>query len=200
MHHPPEVGKKPASPTNSLPAPPRCATRADIPELVRLRALMFDAMGVDSSSAVWQQTFADQLHAQLDPSGSVAGFVVDDPDRPGRLAACGLGVITDRFPSAFDATGRVGYLTSMVTVPEHRRRGLGAAILTALIDWFTSRDVRTIELHAMPGAVPMYRAAGFTEPFCQALRWYSDRPPARPVETVTADATLAVGLPEEVGQ
>jgi GNAT superfamily N-acetyltransferase len=100
-------------------------------------------------------------------------------------------VITDRFPGAFDVTGRVGYLASMVTVREHRRRGLGAEIVAALIDWFASRDVRTIELHAMPRAVPMYRAAGFTEPSCQALSWYSDGPAARPVELVAVDETLA---------
>jgi GNAT superfamily N-acetyltransferase len=191
MHHPPDVGERHASPPNPLAAQLRPATRADIPELVRLRALMFDAMGVDSSGAAWQQAFVHQLHERLDPSGSVAGFVVDDPNRPGRLAACGLGVITDRFPGAFDVTGRVGYLASMVTVPEHRRRGLGAEIVAALIDWFASRDVRTIELHAMPRAVPMYRAAGFTEPSCQALSWYNHGPAARSVEPVAADATLA---------
>jgi GNAT superfamily N-acetyltransferase len=150
----------------------RQAIEADVAELIRLRAVMFKSMGVDPAPETWRDAFGCQLRDWLRLGSAMAGFVVDDPARSGRLAACGLGMITDRIPGVFDPTWKVGYLASMVTIPEYRRRGFGQAIVAALVDWFTNRGVRTIELHTMPRAAPMYRAAGFTDPYCPALSRY----------------------------
>jgi ribosomal protein S18 acetylase RimI-like enzyme len=158
----------------------RGATVVDTAELIRLRAVMFEAMGIDASGNEWRDAFAAQLRNHLHNSESLAGFVIDDPTTPCRLAACGLGMIGERFPGAADPTGRVGYLASMATDPYHRRRGYASAILAALLDWFDARGVRTVELHATASGEPLYRAAGFIEPFCPALSRYAPLDPRTP--------------------
>jgi GNAT superfamily N-acetyltransferase len=161
----------------------RRAAVVDTAELIRLRAVMFEAMGIDASGNHWRDAFAAQLRNHLHHGKTLAGFVIDEPTAPCRLAACGLGMISERFPGAADPTGRVGYLASMATDPHHRRRGYASAILTALLDWFDARGVRTVELHATPSGEPLYRAAGFIEPFCPALSRYGPRDPRTPATT-----------------
>jgi GNAT superfamily N-acetyltransferase len=164
----PEIAAPPPVATPAAGSVRRAAV-ADTAELIRLRAVMFEAMGIDAGGRAWRDAFAAQLHNHLHPGETLAGFVIDDPTAPGLLAACGLGRINTRFPGAANPTGRVGYLASVATDPHHRRRGYASAILAALLDWFDARGVRTVELHATPSGEPMYRAAGFTDLVWPAL-------------------------------
>jgi ribosomal protein S18 acetylase RimI-like enzyme len=155
----------------------RSATINDIPELIRLRAVMFESMGIDASHPGWRREFTRFMQTSLQKDESVVALVVDDPSRPGLLAACGMGVVTQRLPNPSDPSGRVGYIASMVTLPQFRRRGCASAVLALLLGWFEARGVATIELHATAPSEPMYRAAGFDNPFGHALSRYGDDDP-----------------------
>lgn len=148
----------------------RLATVDDIPELVRLREVMWTSMGLAADDDGWRSACADVLEGWI-RSGSAAAAVVDGPD--GGLVACGVGSVDQRLPGSSNPTGRYGYIANMVTEPAYRGRGLAGVVLGALLEWFTDQGIRTVDLHASAQGEPVYRAAGFAENAQRALRWRS---------------------------
>ena len=83
----------------------RSATTNDIPEPIRLRAAMFESMGIDAFHPAWPREITRSIRTILQNGRSVVAFVVDNPSCPGLLAACGVGVLTQRFPNALSRHG-----------------------------------------------------------------------------------------------
>ncbi|NEC86819.1 GNAT family N-acetyltransferase [Streptomyces sp. SID12501] len=134
----------------------RRATPEDAAELLRLRQVMIDSMPGANTDADWQSASLATVTGRLaDPSGGFAAFVVDHPERPGSLAALVVGTVEYRI-------GRVGYVFSVATDPDARRRGYARACMEALVDWFREQDVGQIDLTASPDAEPLYASLGFT--------------------------------------
>jgi GNAT superfamily N-acetyltransferase len=137
----------------------RPATAGDTGEVIRLAALMYEAMGLDATGLAWRQAAAAALASRL--GGDTCVFVADDPDRAGQLAATGAGVITTRLPGPANPAATVGYIQWVSTDPLWRRRGLARAVTSALLAWFAERGVRSVELHATPQAAGLYHSLGF---------------------------------------
>ena len=137
----------------------RPATIEDAGEVVRLAALMYEAMGLDATGTAWRRAAVTAMASRLGEDAVV--FVADDPGTPGRLAATGAGVIATRLPSPANPAATVGYIQWVSTDPRWRRRGLARLITSTLIEWFRDRDVRAIELHATPEGAGLYRSLGF---------------------------------------
>jgi ribosomal protein S18 acetylase RimI-like enzyme len=140
----------------------RPATPADTEELVRLAAVMFNAMGLDASAPDWQEAGRQMTRRRLG-SGDMAGFVVDG-DEPGHLIAAGAVVVNDRLPGPRNPTGRAGYIQWVATEPGFRRQGLARQVMQCLLAWLAERHVTVVELHATADGEPLYRALGFTAP------------------------------------
>jgi GNAT superfamily N-acetyltransferase len=51
-----------------------------------------------------------------------------------------------------------------------RGRGLGRAVMDALVGWCRVNDVLLVELHASPDGLPLYRSMGFDDNPNPALR------------------------------
>lgn len=156
------------------PGPPptaavRPATGADDIELVRLRAVMFEAMDLEPHTERWADA-ARQILADGREQGWLRAAVVDDPAAPGRLAACGVATVERRLPSPRNPTGRHGYIASMVTDPAFRHRGLARQVMEHLLAWFDEQGVVSVTLHASPYGEPLYRSLGFSEPHTPELR------------------------------
>jgi ribosomal protein S18 acetylase RimI-like enzyme len=147
----------------------RWATEDDVEELVRLRRLMFDAMAIDVPDEA-EAAMRDTITAGL-RSGELFAAVVDDG--AGRLAACGVGMTSQRIAGPHNLSGRYGYVQSMVTEEAHRSRGLARAVLEALMARFTADGVVRVDLHATELGEPLYRSIGFTEGAQPELRWSS---------------------------
>ena len=147
----------------------RRATAADVDELVRLRKVMMDTMGVPEEPT-WERTCAEFLTGSL-AQGTTGGVVADDPDGAGRLVACGVGTVALRLPGPMTPNGRYGYISSMVTEVPWRGRGLATGIVLGLLDWFDGLGVHRVDLHASAQGEPVYRALGFTEGAYPELRW-----------------------------
>ncbi|MFJ8471832.1 GNAT family N-acetyltransferase [Kitasatospora sp. NPDC094011] len=147
----------------------RPAVPDDAPELVRLRNLMFEAMPSMAAAAgpgPWQATAERLLRERLAaPPGELTmpAFVVDDPGRPGRLAACAVGTLERRLPSPGNPEGLFGFVFNICTDPGHRLRGHARACTEALLDWFDDRRTGRIDLHASSGGEALYRSLGFGE-------------------------------------
>lgn len=141
----------------------RWAGAADAAELTRLRAVMFEAMGVDTDVAGWREA-ADTWWPEALARGEAFAGVVDDPEVPGRLAACGVGLLHRRIPAPRVPDGRWGHIQSMVTDARWRRRGLARAVLGSLLEEFERRGVSVVELQFTSEGEQLYREAGFTPP------------------------------------
>jgi GNAT superfamily N-acetyltransferase len=148
-------------PADPAPTPARLGGPGDVAELVRLRAVMFSALGLDPAGERWRRVATGRILRGFE-EGTLVAAVVDHPEDPG-LVACGLAEVTRRLPGPHFPEGTVAYLSSMSTEPEWRRRGLARAVLTLLLHELDSFSPERIELHATPEGEPLYRAMGFTD-------------------------------------
>jgi ribosomal protein S18 acetylase RimI-like enzyme len=140
----------------------RRALPEDAGELLRLRQVLIDSMPGANTDTGWQSASLSTVTARLaDPAGSFAAFVVDHPERPGSLAALVVGTVEYRIGRAGNPHGRIGYVFSVATDPDARRRGYARACMESLLDWFREQDVGQIDLTASADAVALYASLGF---------------------------------------
>ena len=140
----------------------RRATPEDAGEVLRLRQVMIDSVFDGGGSTEWHAASLPTVRGKLaDPEGSFVAFVVDHPDRPEALAALVAGTIEYRIGRADNPHGAVGYVFSVATDPDARRRGYARACMETLLDWFRERGVAHIDLNASAEAEPLYAALGF---------------------------------------
>ena len=153
----------------------RPATPEDIPEVLRLAAIMYASMG-QAPRQDWYEEAGRVLAARL--GGEDLAVFVADAGEPGRLASCVAGVVGDRLPGATNpGSFRAAYVQWMSTDPGYRRRGLAREALTALLAWLRARGVTAVELHATTEGEPLYRSLGFEPPPCPQLRLSLSRKP-----------------------
>lgn len=143
----------------------RPATKDDIPELIRLRVLLFQSLGPVTADDDWHAAFADVLTEQLD-THTMRLLVVDAEHG---LAACGVGTIEQSLPGPDVADGRIGRISGVVTDPAYRGRGYGHTITLGLLDWFRDRAVTRVDLLATRDAEHLYRSLGFVDQPMPAL-------------------------------
>ncbi|MEU6238265.1 GNAT family N-acetyltransferase [Kitasatospora sp. NPDC047058] len=151
---------------NLVQVPVRPAVAGDVPELVRLRALLFETLGGEyfnpsSADGGWRDALAGVLEERI-AAGTMRALVVDGEDGDG-LAACGIGSVEERLPGPHLRNGRVGLVIGVVTAPAYRRRGHSRAIMQGLLGWFREQDVARVDLYASHDGEPLYRELGFTD-------------------------------------
>lgn len=115
------------------------------------------------------------------PHGALLGI-----ERDGAMAAVAGAV-------SFGATGWLG---AVAVAPEHRRDGLGRAIVEAAAVWLRERGARTILLYATEAGRPLYESLGFEAEYV-ATAWRGVAAvrlpaPVRPLTAADRDAFLAL--------
>ncbi|MET7568677.1 GNAT family N-acetyltransferase [Streptomyces sp. NPDC005492] len=140
----------------------RRATPDDAAELLRLRQVMIDSMPSRDHSTDWHAESLPTLRHRLDADDDFGAFVVDHPERPGALAALVVGTVDYRIGKAENPHGKAGYVFSVATDPDARRRGYARACMDELLQWFRERGVGQVLLTASPEAEPLYASLGFT--------------------------------------
>ena len=106
-------------------------------------------------------------------------FLLTDVD--GHIAAMGSGI----------AYGQIGVVGNMVVRPNSQRRGLGSAILEAVIAFLTDeRHCTLLELSATPAGRPLYARYGFEPTALHVMASLApDTAPSRIEELGTVEAT-----------
>ncbi len=141
----------------------RRLTKDDIPAIVRLR-IELQLVDHRGDLGVPREVLEERTHAfleeHLDRDLFLFGaFLPDGPAEP--VSLCGL-TLFPYFPQADDLTGRVGYISSVYTVPEHRRRGLQRAVFEACLRLGEELGLVRYELATQnPDAVRLYQSYGF---------------------------------------
>jgi GNAT superfamily N-acetyltransferase len=140
----------------------RRALPEDAAEVLRLRQVMIDSMFPAHGSTEWHAESLPTLRERLaEPDGDFAAFVVEHPERAGALAALVVGTVEYRIGRAGNPLGTAGYVFSVATDPDARRRGYARACMDALLEWFRARGVRQVQLTTSAEAEPMYASLGF---------------------------------------
>ncbi len=57
--------------------------------------------------------------------------------------------------------GEVGYMGNLIVRPEHRGKGIGAALMNEAMDHLIDSGVKSSRLDAVPMAIPLYERLGF---------------------------------------
>jgi ribosomal protein S18 acetylase RimI-like enzyme len=142
-------------------APVRRANLTDIPELLRLRSVMFNDMSADSENGEWINSTRAVLERHL-PTATIVGAVID---RTSERGLCGAGLLqieeslgSPRFPK-----GAKGHLSSVAVDVEWRRQGLGERIVQFLVDEARLLGLERVELHATEAGEGIYRRLGFRD-------------------------------------
>jgi GNAT superfamily N-acetyltransferase len=149
--------------------PARRATPEDAEELVRLRKVMQDSYLGPNPDVSWQPAAVTTLRARLaDQAGTLTAYVVDRPG--GGLAACAVGTVEYRLGGPGNPEGTSGYVFSVATDEDMRRRGLSRACMEGLLGWFRERGVRRIDLRASEEGEPLYASLGFVRTPDPAMR------------------------------
>ena len=138
----------------------RMASKVDIPDLVRLRRMMFEDMGFDDP---------EKLDAADTAVAVYLATALPDQQFQGWLAvtATGVavgsgGVVIDRHPPGpNNLTGQIGYIMNVVTDPRYRRQGIARRIMETMLDWLTSQGIQVLALHASDMGRPLYEQLGF---------------------------------------
>ncbi|MBN1936669.1 MAG: GNAT family N-acetyltransferase [Anaerolineae bacterium] len=138
----------------------RPATLDDLDALVYLRRLMFESMGHTDPEqlAAGDRAARAYIEAKL-PGGEFCAWVAVAAD--GQVVSSGGAVIDVHPPGPGNLSGKIGYIMSVATRPEYRRRGLARRIVETIIEWFKAQGVTRIALHASDMGRPMYERMGF---------------------------------------
>jgi GNAT superfamily N-acetyltransferase len=148
----------------------REARRSDAAALVRLRVVMFDAMGTDAAALAdpaWRLAahgwFTDRVGA---PDVRTVVAEVD-----GAVVSCAVGEVSALIPGPSTPNGSVGLISNVATLEPYRGRGLATACTDHLLGWFAERtDVTRVDLFATPEGARLYAVRGFVASPFPALR------------------------------
>lgn len=136
----------------------RTAVPSDAEELVRLRVVMFEAMGRDVTLGDWQRPAVEMFRRELGGTGLIA-TVVDAPG--GGLAACAAAFVRPDMPRPGDVGEVMGHVHNVCTDPDWRRQGLARLVVTALVERLDALGVTKSDLHASEEGRSLYESLGF---------------------------------------
>ncbi len=139
------------------------ATPSDREILVEMRIRFLnefmppDDMGAEE---ILRENLAKYMQRALE-SGEYIGLLgyID-----GVLASAG-GMVVWQLPASYRMMrGRKGYILSIYTIPEFRRKGLCGMMIDEFIRYGKSHEIDTLHLHAGAMGDKIYRKAGFGQP------------------------------------
>jgi len=139
----------------------RQATVADVLDLVRLRRMMFEAMGyTDPAQMSASDVACERYFTEAIPTGQFYGWLAVAPD--GAAVGSGGVVIDQHPPGPRNLTGQIGYIMSLVTDPRYRRRGIARCVMQVMLDWLAAQNIQVAALHATEIGRPLYEELGFS--------------------------------------
>jgi GNAT superfamily N-acetyltransferase len=140
----------------------RQATVADIPELVRLRRVMFEAMGFDDPAQLDAADISAESYFSLAiPADEFLGWLAVTDS--GQVVATGGVVIDQHPPGPLNLSGKCGYIMNLVTLPAYQRRGIARRIMQVMLAWLKDRGVQRVTLHTSDFGKSLYQELGFVE-------------------------------------
>ncbi|HCR18612.1 MAG TPA: hypothetical protein DIU35_14125 [Candidatus Latescibacteria bacterium] len=137
----------------------RKAELDDISVLIEFRAKMFalvwtEGGNLDEMSSFSNSYFRDKINDQ-----EFHAWIAETES--GEPVACSALSYYHLTPKPSNIEGRYGYISSMYTEDEHRRKGLARRLLKATLEFAKASGLRYVKLHASEFGRPLYEAEGF---------------------------------------
>jgi GNAT superfamily N-acetyltransferase len=138
----------------------RAAAPADIPTLLRHRRMMWWDMGRrDEGTLDLMHRAASEYFATAVVDGSYRGFLA--MDGKGNVIAGG-GIVISPWPGILgQRLPQRAMILNVYVEREHRRRGVGRALMKAMIAWCRENDFAKVGLHASDEGRGLYEQLGF---------------------------------------
>ena len=137
----------------------REAETADIPTIVRFRLKMFRQVAPEPFDPDYVAKFEHERLKEDMKQGAFAAWVAETG--AGRVVACSALTVYRLSPKPWNLEGLHGYISSMYTEPDHRRKGLGGRLLDAALDRARKQGLEWVTLHASKEGRSLYSSGGF---------------------------------------
>ena len=138
----------------------RRATAADVPDLIRLRRIMFEAMGWSDETQLDAAGTASAAHfAESIPDGEFHGWVA--VTSAGEVVSSGGLIVDQHLPTPGNLSGRVGYVLNVVTDSQYRRQGIARRVMQEMLEWLAAQDIQRVVLHTSDQGRSLYESLGF---------------------------------------
>ena len=140
----------------------RQATVDDIPDLVRLRRIMFESMGyTDHAQLQAADEAAAAYFGATIPVNEFCGWLAFNAD--GQAVGSGGAVIDRHPPGPSNLSGQSGYIMNVSTDPLYRRHGIARRIMQTILGWLAEQSVTKVTLHTTEAGRPLYEQLGFVD-------------------------------------
>lgn len=136
----------------------RTAEAEDGAQLLRLWTLLFDEGGTTSEDP-WKGHAREWFTRYVDDTRNARFPVID---LAGELVATAIGTLEIGVPNPECVRGRTVRLANVITLPEHRGRGLGTTLVLDVVAWARSITADRVDLSATPAGQRIYEKLGFT--------------------------------------
>ena len=137
----------------------RQAIQNDIPEILRHRRAMYEAMDYtdDAALSAMLSTSEPYLTAAL-ANGTFRSWLA----LAGEQVVAGGAVLISPWPShPYDLECRRATILNVYVYPEFRRRGIARQLMRTMIDWCRKESFAAVYLHASKDGKPLYEELGF---------------------------------------
>lgn len=137
----------------------RVATLDDIPEIVRQRRAMYEAMDYKETASLDAMVLASSAYlAKALPDGSFRAWFASE----GCRVVAGGAVVISPWPShPYDLECRRATILNVYTYPDYRRRGIARRIMQTMIEWCRREGFARIRLHSSTDGRQLYESLGF---------------------------------------
>ena len=137
----------------------RRATVEDIPVLIDFRARLFGLVWKGGGSIEEMNAYSKGYFREKMESGEVLAWVAETAS--GEIVSTAALSFYYLTPKPSNIEGKYGYISSMYTLEEHRRKGLGKRLVKTILEHAREIGLRCVKLHASEYGVPLYESVGF---------------------------------------
>jgi GNAT superfamily N-acetyltransferase len=137
----------------------RPATQTDIPEILRHRLAMYEAMDYKDTSALSAMLATTEPYlSSAVANGSFRSWLALDETR----IVGGGAILINPWPShPYDLECRRATILNVYVYPEFRRQGIARRLMDTMIDWCRKEGFAAVYLHASKDGKPLYEKLGF---------------------------------------
>lgn len=122
----------------------------DCGDLMRVRAMWFPGADED-----FERRFREWWSFERHQRHAVVAYLADSP------VGMANGQVFSRMPAAGRTPAQWLYGANVFVGEQHRRMGIGRALMTALIDYARSRSMVRVVLAPSEMSIPLYESLGF---------------------------------------
>lgn len=137
----------------------RQATPADIPEVLRQRRAMYEAMGyADAFALEAMSARSTEYLAKAMADGSFRAWLACVARR---AVGGGAVLISPWLAHPDDLECRRATILNVYVDPEFRRRGIARSLMQTILTWCKGEGLARVTLHASDAGRPLYESLGF---------------------------------------